>query len=683
MKNMKLRILITILIVAMALLFAGCKGESSPTAPSTSTNPPTQTVPPTTPPSNATITLTASNTSPTAPADVIITATVQVNGAPAPDGTAVQFVTTIGTFKDSATASTIRITAAGVATATVTSASAGTGTVTATVNNVQKSINLTFNAQPPAPAPGPSTTPTITTVSPTTGIPQGGTILTINGTNFRAPVRVLVTPNGGGTSKDAFVQSVTATQIVAVMPAFEITTGQTLAVDITVIDEAGTGAETPVTKANAFTYQNAVLTPVIRTISPTSGPIDGGTRVAIIGDAFQAPVQVFFGSAEAQVLSVSFSRIDVVAPTARETAPNASGVVTGPVDVLVRNVASNKSTTSPQQFRYIAAMQITTVGPTEGPFTGGTRVKIDGTGFNAPLAVGIGGFAATVISVSATEVVAITPTIAVQACADVTGPIVITNTDNGDSASGPNFIYRVLKPAILSASPATSGGNSTVVVANAVGLALISVKGIPVQITATTVNANGTTSFTIVVPSQQLLPLTLVACPAIPGVNGTASAPQPTPFDITYKSATTTCTDTLANGLLVSPPTGPAIGVAGAFAPFVGVITPAQVGPPAVPASVAVSPASESVAIVNIGNGAPPLTINSITTSNVGGVNGCSAFSISSTPPPVVSLNQCDAFVVSASYNGQTTPTPSPDQCQITVSTNAGTKSFVISGSSH
>ena len=50
----------------------------------------------------------------------------------------------------------------------------------------------------------PSTTPTITTISPSTGRPQGGEQVTINGTNFISPVRVLFDPGMGATPKEAF-----------------------------------------------------------------------------------------------------------------------------------------------------------------------------------------------------------------------------------------------------------------------------------------------------------------------------------------------------------------------------------------------------------------------------------------------------------------------------------------------
>src|SRR5439155_1468680 len=173
-----------------------------------------------------------------------------------------------------------------------------------------------------------------------------------------------------------------------------LTTGQTKAADVIIITEAGTPTENRIVKAQAFTYQLAVLTPVIRTLQPTSGPVGGGTRVTIIGDAFQQPVQVFFGSAEAQVISVSGS-----------------------------------------------------------------------------------------------EVVAISNGVQLTGCGDVSAATTVTNTDNGDTAVGPTFTFRVPRPLITAISnPNTLGGTATITVFNALGFARITIGGVSAPVTGSTVN---------------------------------------------------------------------------------------------------------------------------------------------------------------------------------------------------
>ncbi len=744
MKQTKQRF-IFLALAALLTLFAGCKGES-PTAPPpiTGTNGGGTGSGATQPPVGASIALAATNTSPFTGATSTITATVTLNNAPVPNGTAVEFATTTANANFTDTTDNpktlIRTTTSGIAKGTVTSSAAGPVVVNVTVNNVTKSITVTFQ-DPVIPLPPPSTAPTISTVSPNSGLPTGNQQVVITGTNFRTPVRVLFDPGSGQAPKEAFVTNVTPTQITAITPAFDLGVGQQLVVSVIVIVEAGTPAELRVTKATAFTYTAAVLTPVVRTISPTSGPIDGGTRITITGDAFEAPVQVFFGSAQAQVLSVAFHEIDVISPTARDTNPNGSGTVTGPVEVRVLNVNSGKSGTSPTPFRYVNKMQITAITPNQGPFIGGTRFTIDGTGFSDPVTVYLAGIAASVIKVSASEIIGISNGIAVTGCADSTGPVVVTNVDNGDTATGlVNWIYRVSKPVIVgvTTTPVTLGGNATVTVANAVGFPRITIGGLGANITSQTQNPDGTTTFTIQVPST--LVLTTQACSGAAG----ATALQATAFDVTYTSLATTCTDTLTKGLVVSPPATPALTLSpNVFAPFSAKITPGLAisaisvtnpgagytsaptvsitggggsGASATAATAGgvvtaitltnpgtgytsapavtltgggfTTPATATASVTNtstvapsasqtvtiVNTGAAPLNITSATSSGA----GCGQFSL--TLPGAQALNTCDTTPVIAIYNGTTAP--SNAQCTVTINTNAGTKTLQLNGSS-
>ncbi|HEV7425452.1 MAG TPA: IPT/TIG domain-containing protein [Thermoanaerobaculia bacterium] len=667
-------------LIALTAVFAGCKGES-PTAPppitGTTGNGSGSGTGGTQPPTGANIALTVSTASPFTGSTSTITATVTQNNAPVPNGTAVEFATTAtnANFTDTPDNPTtlIRTTTGGVAKATVTSSVAGPVVVTVTVNNVSKSVTLNFHDPviPPTPTP---TTPTISSITPATGLPTGNQTVTITGTNFRVPVRVLFDPGNGQAAKEGFVTSVTPTQITVTTPAFDLGVAQQLVANITVIVEAGTPTEQRATKTAAFTITAPVLTPVVRALSPTSGPIDGGTRVTITGDAFEAPAQVFFGSAQAQVLNVQFHTIDVITPAARDTNPDGSGAKTGPVDIRVLNVNSGKSVTAAGAFRYVNKAQITAITPDQGPFTGGTRVLIDGTGFNEPVTVYLDGIAASVIKVTPTEITAISNGIAVASCADSTGPVIVTNVDNGDSATAPTpWIYRVFKPAIVGVGSGSvvAGGNTTVTVANAVGIPRITIGGIGASITGQTDNGNGTTTFTIVVPST--LTLTTAACPSAAG----ASAQQATSFDVTYTSLTTTCTDTLVKGLTVSPPARPILFlVPNGFAPFSAPITPGSAGPPVVPPTVT-NPQPQTVQIVN--TGAAPFNITSVTTSGAG--CGAGPGQISTVLPSPQTLNTCDSAPIIASYHGTTVP--SSAQCTVTINTDtAGTKILQLVGSS-
>ncbi len=542
----------SVALIALLLVFGACKGES-PTAP-----PPGGSIPPggTTPPSGVTLNLTTSNADPLVDSTVVITANVTLDGQPVPNGTAVEFSSNNGTFTDTLASTTIRTTTNGVASATLTAATPGATRITATVNNVTRTVDVTFRARPVTP-PVPGTAPSIQSITPSIGRPSGGQTIRITGTNFIGPVKVLFDV-GGAAPVEGFVVSRTDTQIEVITPPVNLGAGQELASRVIVITRAGSTNEQSVDVTDGFTFRNEQLTPRISTATPNSGPILGGTLVSIIGDGFQAPAQVLFGNAEARVVQVGFTEIIVEAPAARDTSPNGSGVVTGPVDITVVNINSQTRTTLAGGFRYVAAIDVIAAGPTEGPFTGGTRVTIDGNGFVAPVAVTIGGVAAQPVFVSGTRVIAITSGVVITTCADVAGPITVTNLSNGDTASGPSFTFRVPAPAISavvpngndSANPVLPGESVTITVLNAQPGANKIKIGDSTFFATPVFSADGTfATFTVPVPSTLTFPTE--ACVDGGGVTGTRRLPVQ--LDITYTNSTTGCTDTVEDAVTVSP----------------------------------------------------------------------------------------------------------------------------------
>jgi hypothetical protein len=532
-------------LLAIMFVFAGCKGDS-PTAPN-----PSPGVPPggTPPPTGVTVTVTTSNATPLVDSTSIITATVTDNGQPVPNGTAVQFETNLGTFTDSQAASTIRTTTNGVATATLTSSTVGAATVRVTVNNVSRTTGVTFRARPTE-EPQPSTAPTITSISPGIGRPAGGEVIRINGTNFKSPVRVLFS-TGGATPKEAFVVSVSPTVIEVITPGVDLGAGQQLQSTITVITEAGTATERSVIAGSPFIFRAETLTPRITTASPNSGPINGGTRITLFGDGFQAPVQVLFGAAEARVIDVKFDQIIVLAPPGRDTSDDGSGAVTGFVPITVVNINSATRVTLDSAFRYAPKAVITAAGPTIGPSTGGTRVTIEGSGFDDPVAVVIGGVGAQPIFVSGTKIIAITSPVRITGCADVTGPISVVNIENGDGATGPDFTYVAVKPVIALISPqiVTAGGSVQVTVAGAPpGLNRFVIGGLSAFPSGATDGPNGTTVFTVTSPTNLTFPTQACTVLGVTGVQKTGLA-----VDVVYTNVDTGCTDTSVKGLFVNP----------------------------------------------------------------------------------------------------------------------------------
>jgi hypothetical protein len=614
-------------LFALLLILGACKGES-PTAPPTGggggggggTNPP--------PTGTTEVSLTASNASPIVDSTVTITATVTQNGQPVPNGTAVEFNSTGGGLDGTQNTSLIKTTTNGIATVTLTATTVSTVRVSAIVGNVARTVDVTFRAAETIPQP-PDRKPTITEVTPVVGRPAGGERITIIGTNFRPPVRVLF-DIGAPLPVEVLVESVSADgkQIVVYSPSVNIGTGQELIADIILINEVGTPNEFRIEREDAFTYRNEVLVPNISTATPNSGPVTGGTIVSILGDGFQAPVQVLFGSAEARVIKVDFGVITVEAPQGSDTSPDGSGPVTGPVTITVRNIHSNEVDTLADGFRYVDAIQIIAVSPGVSPYTGGQRVTIDGNGFVDPVVVNVrtseGDITLQPISVTGSKIVAIAPAVDIDNCEDLQGPLVITNIVDGAQAIGPVFRFFVIEPGIIFISDTTPepGDSITVRVANAQeGFVRFTIGETTVFPSGQTIDpVTGIGTYTITVPDNFDFPTE--SC-SVNGVEGERELPLT--LDVTYLNGATDCEDTVTDALTVLPPSGGACEVPPS--PEAGVTLNPTNGSCIAFADTAVTAGTRSGTITFQNSGTAPLTVTLGTTS------GANASDFTVTPP--------------------------------------------------
>ena len=181
--------------------------------------------------------------------------------------------------------------------------------------------NLTY-VVPPA--------PTVTAVSPTSGLTTGGTSVTITGTNFQTTTAVKF-----GTVSASFTVNGT-TSITATAP-----TGSAGTVDITV---TGTGGTSATGAADQFTYTATTPPPRVRAVAPTSGPIAGGTSVTIAGTNFIGATSVKFGA-----VSATFTVNGATSITATSPAGSA-----GTVDVTVTTSAGTSAAGAADHFSYTA-----------------------------------------------------------------------------------------------------------------------------------------------------------------------------------------------------------------------------------------------------------------------------------------------------------------------------------------
>ena len=262
----------------------------------------------------------------------------------------------------------------------------------------------------------PAGTPTLTSVSPTSGSTAGGTTITLTGTNFASGATVRV----GGTAATS-VTFVSATQVTARTPA-----GTAGAKDVQITNTNGLSA----TRTGGFTYTAPAGTPTLTAVSPTSGSTAGGTTITLTGTNFASGATVRVGGTAAT--SVTF--VSATQVTARTPAGTA-----GAKDVQITNT-NGLSATRTGGFTYTApaggTLTATSASPLSGPSSGGTLLTVRGTNFVAGAIVSLGRLQATTTFVSSTELRAVTPDRTAA-----TYDINVTNP-NGATATAPvGFTY--------------------------------------------------------------------------------------------------------------------------------------------------------------------------------------------------------------------------------------------------
>jgi hypothetical protein len=239
--------------------------------------------------------------------------------------------------------------------------------------------------------------PTVVFVSPDEGSPNGGDLVTVTGTNFRAGARVVI---GNRIYVDGAVGGCTVVDASTITLTTNVTIGGLH--DVVVIDASGVEGR----MAGAFTVS---ATPSIATTFPTVGSSMGGTVVILTGANFVAGALVTIDDVvQANVTLDSPAQMTIV------TGP---GIVGGPYVVEVMNPGGASATTA---FSYVDSPDpvLTHVTPDSGQPAGGETVTLMGAGFSAETRVvfgahaksGVGGVpAASVQVVDASTLRVVTP----------------------------------------------------------------------------------------------------------------------------------------------------------------------------------------------------------------------------------------------------------------------------------
>lgn len=173
--------------------------------------------------------------------------------------------------------------------------------------------------------------PTISTLTPASGVSSGGTTVVITGTHLFSTREVFF----GGTAAASFTVD-SDSQVTAVTRAQ--TNGT---VNVTVTNSAGISTPVP---GNQFTFFSPV--PVVTSVSPAAGPIAGGDTVTITGMRFTGTFRVTFGGVAVPFTRNSDSQITVVTPawSSLMTPAAGSGGAGGPGGVVDVQVTTDVDT---------------------------------------------------------------------------------------------------------------------------------------------------------------------------------------------------------------------------------------------------------------------------------------------------------------------------------------------------
>ena len=260
--------------------------------------------------------------------------------------------------------------------------------------------------------------PTVSSMTPTSGPPGGGTTVTVTGTNLGMGAVTI----GGASDTSTFCTNTICTGITPGGPT-------TAAVVVTTVGGAAS--------AGTFTYTSTTSEPppVVTAISPASGPAAGGTVVTVTGTNFTGG-SLIFGSTPSTQVTYCFST------SCTGVSPPGSGTV----DVHVQTFWGTSTARSADRFTYQSAAppppspSVSGISPASGPVGGGTSVTVTGTNL-AGGSVAFGSTAATGVTCRSSSCTAISP--AGSGTVDVT-----VTTTNGTSATGSadRFTYQASAP---------------------------------------------------------------------------------------------------------------------------------------------------------------------------------------------------------------------------------------------
>jgi hypothetical protein len=520
----------------------------------------------------------------------------------------------------------------------------------------------------------PSPRPVVTGLSASSGPADGGTTLTVTGSNFVPGVQVAF----DGDVPLSFPADEYAHQVVYSSPTqLTVVTPKKPAVgsnpfNVRVIHPAafdpasgsllgGTGLIS--TEAATFAFITAT-TPSLTATTPSSGPLTGGTLLTVSGGNFHVggsgtPTVALLDAAASACTGPSTPVTDftvVSADTMQVRMPARSAA--GKVDLSVTNPGGGNACLE-DAFEYVPTVLINSLSATEAPSSGGGAVTINGAGFVSSSQVFFGNFRATVTGTSASTLTVLPPP---QAAGVV--PVVVLNPD-GRAASYYSFRYtESAAPDLTSVGTGQSNGGQSITIQGArfhfspdpdgagplqARVPTVTIGGLPAKVT-TTVNDNQVlTQFQVEAPtkSSPLPPATgtenLIVVVTNPDGKSVTSDSSPTDF-AKYSRSAAPAAPTLVPGSPTSPTNGgTAVMVRGNPAVPPGPVPPVDPGSAAAPTNFATGAGGAKPTVFVGGVQVPP---------NGVALLGANQQAFGHTCPGDEGIGQCLVFLVPPKVGG-------------------------------
>ncbi len=248
-------------------------------------------------------------------------------------------------------------------------------------------------------------TVSVTKLSATSGLAQGGQSITVTGTGFIDVSGVTFAPanssslNAAVDAASFHVDSPTSMTVTTPSATTLINAGAASVLTDLVVS---VGSEkSTATTSDQYTFEYLQLTKV----SPATGPMGGGTHVALKGQGFKHVTDVVFVyDAKKPGVPAPFSALSdkkIVLTTPNMSRYVAKGTSSIPTDIIVSvgNYTTKAHTTD--QFTF-SQLEVKSLSPTSGPLAGNNSVTLSGSGFTGATRVTLTSGASVV---SATPVV--------------------------------------------------------------------------------------------------------------------------------------------------------------------------------------------------------------------------------------------------------------------------------------